>query len=126
MSIEIRRFSSAQNDFAEQMNNLLAWEAVSDAGEHTRVTDIIDAMRTRGDDALIEYTNQFDRMAVASMAQLELTQQQLQQALDTLPPAQRDALLAAAERVRAYHEKQKQDRKSTRLNSSHVKISYAV
>ncbi|QQD22354.1 histidinol dehydrogenase [Venatoribacter cucullus] len=109
MSIEIRRFSSAQNDFAEQMNNLLAWEAVSDAGVQKTVTDIIDAIRTRGDDALIEYTNQFDRMAVASMAQLELTQQQLQQALDTLPPAQRDALLAAAERVRAYHEKQKQD-----------------
>ncbi|UZK04371.1 histidinol dehydrogenase [Venatoribacter cucullus] len=109
MSIEIRRFSSAQNDFAEQMNNLLAWEAVSDAGVQKTVTDIIDAIRTRGDDALIEYTNQFDRMAVASMAQLELTQQQLQQALDTLPPAQRDALLAAADRVRAYHEKQKQD-----------------
>lgn len=109
MSIEIRRFSSAQNDFAEQMNALLAWEAVSDAGVQKTVADIIDDIRTRGDAALIEYTNKFDRMAVSSMAQLELTQQQLQQALDTLPQAQRDALLVAAERVRAYHEKQKQD-----------------
>lgn len=109
MSIEIRRFSSAQNDFAEQMNALLAWEAVSDAGVQKTVADIIDDIRARGDAALIEYTNTFDRMAVSSMAELELTQQQLQQALDTLPPAQRDALLAAAERVRAYHEKQKQD-----------------
>lgn len=109
MSIEIRRFSSAQNDFAEQMNALLAWEAVSDAGVQKTVADIIDDIRARGDAALIEYTNKFDRMTVASMAQLELTQQQLQQALDTLPQAQRDALLVAAERVRAYHEKQKQD-----------------
>ena len=109
MSIEIRRFSSAQNDFAEQMNALLAWEAVSDAGVQKTVADIIDDIRARGDAALIEYTNKFDRMAVSSMAQLELTQQQLQQALDTLPQAQRDALLVAAERVRAYHEKQKQD-----------------
>ena len=109
MSIEIRRFSSAQNDFAEQMNALLAWEAVSDAGVQKTVADIIDDIRARGDAALIEYTNKFDRMAVSSMAELELTQQQLQQALDTLPQAQRDALLVAAERVRAYHEKQKQD-----------------
>ncbi len=109
MSIEIRRFSSAQNDFAEQMNALLAWEAVSDAGVQKTVADIIDDIRARGDAALIEYTNKFDRMAVSSMAELELTQQQLQQALDTLPQAQREALLVAAERVRAYHEKQKQD-----------------
>ena len=109
MSIEIRRFSSAQGDFSERMNQLLAWEAVSDAGVQKTVADIIDAIRSRGDAALIEYTNKFDRMAVSSMAELELTQQQLQQALDTLPQAQRDALLVAAERVRAYHEKQKQD-----------------
>ncbi|WP_430461394.1 histidinol dehydrogenase [Thalassolituus sp. LLYu03] len=109
MTIEIRRFSSAQSDFAEQMNTLLAWESVSDAGVQKTVADIIYDIRARGDEALIEFTNKFDRMSVSSMAQLELNQQQLQEALDTLPAERREALLVAAERVRAYHEKQKQD-----------------
>ncbi len=109
MTVEIRRFSSAQNDFAEQMNELLAWESVSDADVQKTVADIVYDIRTRGDAALIEYTNKFDRMEVTSMAQLELNQEQLQAALDALPAERRDALLVAAERVRSYHEKQKQD-----------------
>ena len=109
MTIEIRRFSSAQNDFAQQMDDLLSWESVSDADVQKTVADIIYDIRTRGDAALIEYTNKFDRMDVKSMAQLELNQEQLQAALDSLPAERRDALLKAAERVRSYHEKQKQD-----------------
>lgn len=109
MSITIRRFDSAQPDFAEQMEQLLAWDSVSDATIQQTVTDIVQHVRTRGDDAVIEYTNRFDRMSVVSMDALELTQDQLQRALDTLPDVQRDALLQAAERVRRYHEKQKQD-----------------
>ncbi|MCD8523579.1 MAG: histidinol dehydrogenase [Saccharospirillaceae bacterium] len=109
MTIEIRRFSSAQPDYAQQMDTLLAWEAVSDAQVQKTVSDIVFDIRTRGDAALIEYTNKFDRMNVSSMAQLELNQEQLQKALDELPAERRAALLLAAERVRAYHEKQKQD-----------------
>jgi histidinol dehydrogenase len=109
MTIEIRRFSSAQPDYAQQMDTLLAWEAVSDAQVQKTVSDIVFDIRTRGDAALIEYTNKFDRMSVSSMAQLELNQEQLQKALDELPAERRTALLLAAERVRAYHEKQKQD-----------------
>lgn len=109
MSIDIRRFSSAQADFAAQMDSLLAWEAVSDAGVQKTVADIIYDIRTRGDAALVEYTNKFDRTNVSSVAELELTQQQLQQALAALPEERRAALLTAAERVRSYHEKQKQD-----------------
>ncbi|MBE0483109.1 MAG: histidinol dehydrogenase [Bacterioplanes sp.] len=109
MSITIRRFDSAQPDFAEQMEQLLAWDSVSDAAVQHAVTDIVNQVRERGDMAVIEYTNRFDRMSVDSMVALELSQAQLQQALETLPEAQRDALLQAAERVRRYHEKQKQD-----------------
>ena len=109
MTISIRRFSSAQSDFASQMDTLLAWEAVSDAGVQQAVTDIVNNVRSRGDAAVIEYTNKFDRMSVESMAQLELNQQQLQEALDTLPETQREALIKAADRVRAYHEHQTQD-----------------
>ena len=109
MTIEIRRFSSAQADFAQQLDSLLAWESVSDAGVQKTVADIVYDIRTRGDAALIEYTNKFDRMDVTSMAQLELKQEQLQAALDGLPAERRGALLLAAERVRSYHDKQKQD-----------------
>ncbi len=109
MSINIRRFRSDQADFAQQMDELLAWEAVSDAGVQTAVTNIVNDVRARGDEALIEYTNKFDRTSVASMAELELSQEQLQAALDGLSDAERTALVTAAERVRAYHEKQKQD-----------------
>ena len=109
MSIEIRRFRSDQPDFSQQMDDLLAWEAVSDSGVQEAVTNIVNDVRSRGDEALIEYTNKFDRTSASTMADLELTQEQLQAALDGLDDAQRTALITAADRVRDYHEKQKQD-----------------
>lgn len=109
MSISIRRYSSADADFGTRMDELLAWESVSDTGVQQAVTDIVNAVRSRGDEAVIEFTNRFDRMSVSAMAELELNQEQLQAALDGLPDNQRTALLAAAARVRAYHEHQRQD-----------------
>ncbi|KZZ50417.1 MAG: histidinol dehydrogenase [Saccharospirillaceae bacterium] len=109
MAIDIRRLSSDQADFAEQMDALLAWEAVSDHQVQQIVTDILTQVKARGDAAVVEYSNRFDHLHATSMSELELNQQQLQQALDTLPENQRSALLKAAERVTAYHEKQKQD-----------------
>lgn len=109
MSIEIRRYRSDHSDFAAQMDALLAWEAVSDTGVQEAVTKIVSDVRQRGDAALIEYTNKFDRTQAATMADLELSQKQLQAALDGLDDKQRDALVIAAQRVRDYHEKQKQD-----------------
>ncbi|MEQ3692047.1 MAG: histidinol dehydrogenase [Thalassolituus sp.] len=91
------------------MDELLAWDSVSDASVQETVTNIVNDVRARGDDALIEYTNRFDRMSVSSMVDLELTQKQLQDALDGLDDAKRNALLVAAQRVRDYHDKQKQD-----------------
>lgn len=109
MSISIRRLRSDQADFSQQMDELLAWDSVSDASVQETVTNIVNDVRARGDDALIEYTNRFDRMSVSSMIDLELTQKQLQDALDGLDEAKRNALLVAAQRVRDYHDKQKQD-----------------
>jgi len=109
MTIDIRRLNSEQADFSEQMDALLAWEAVSDHQVQSIVTDILADVKQRGDAAVVEYSNRFDHLHATSMAELELNQEQLQQALDTLPDEQRRALLKAAERVTAYHEKQKQD-----------------
>lgn len=109
MSINIRRLDASQPDFNAQMDALLAWEGVSDAQVQQTVTQIVEDVRQRGDAALVEYTNKFDRTQVSSMAELELSQEQLQQALDGLGSTQRDALLIAAERIRSYHQKQQQD-----------------
>jgi len=109
MTIDIRRLNSEQADFSEQMDALLAWEAVSDHQVQTIVTDILADVKQRGDAAVVEYSNRFDHLHATSMVELELNQEQLQQALETLPDEQRSALLKAAERVTAYHEKQKQD-----------------
>ncbi|GGY57977.1 histidinol dehydrogenase [Bacterioplanes sanyensis] len=109
MSIEIRRLSSEQADFNEQLSALLAWESVSDSQVQATVTDILWQVKQRGDAAVIEYSNRFDHLHATAMHELELDQVRLQQALDGLPEEQRQALNTAAERVRRYHEKQKQD-----------------
>ena len=109
MSIEIRRLASEQADFNEQLSALLAWESVSDSQVQATVTDILWQVKQRGDAAVIEYSNRFDHLHATAMHELELDQARLQQALDGLPEEQRQALNTAAERVRRYHEKQKQD-----------------
>ncbi len=74
-----------------------------------RVLEIIKAVRERGDAAVVELTQRFDALEVASMADLILPRARLEQALERITPAQREALEIAAERVRSYHERQKQD-----------------
>ena len=87
----------------------MAWEGVSDDKVNTIVREILAAVRERGDAAVLEYTNRFDRMNVSSMAELEIAPERLQQALKTIPAEQREALELSAARVRGYHEHQKQD-----------------
>lgn len=105
----LRRLSFTQADFAQQLDKLLAWESVSDTQVQQVVTDVLADVKQNGDSAVIKYSNKFDRLSVSDMTELEIKQPELQHALDTLPDDQRDALLKAAERVRIYHEKQKQD-----------------
>lgn len=108
MTIDIRRLNTSDTDFSSELNALLAWESVSDNQVQKIVTDILDDVKGRGNAALIEYSNRFDHLHVETIDQLELNQAQLDEALANLPEHQRDALLVAAQRVRNYHEKQKQ------------------
>jgi histidinol dehydrogenase len=109
MTIEIRRLDTSDNNFSSELETLLAWESVSDHQVQQIVTDILADVKARGDAAVVEYSNRFDHLHAERMDQLELTQEQLEDALNTLPSDQRSALLAAADRVRKYHDKQKQD-----------------
>ncbi len=105
----IRRLNAADADFARHLDHLLSWESVSDDGVNVRVLEIIKAVRERGDAALVELTQRFDGLQVASMADLILPRARLEQALERITPEQREALEIAADRVRSYHERQKQD-----------------
>jgi len=107
--VAIRRLNAADTDFARHLDHLLSWESVSDDGVNQRVLEIIQAVRQRGDAALVEYTQRFDGLEVASMADLILPRERLELALTRISAEQRQALEVAAERVRSYHEKQKQD-----------------
>jgi histidinol dehydrogenase len=107
--MNIKRLNSIDENFWKDLESLLAWESASDDAVNTTVKGIIADIRKRGDVALVEYTNLFDRMSVADTSELEISAVRLQQALDGLPEEQRTALQAAAERVRDYHQRQVQD-----------------
>lgn len=105
--LSITRLDSQQDDFAAELDRLLAWESVSDGKVNQIVDEILGRVKAEGDAAVVEYTNRFDRLQVESMAELEMSQERLHNALDNLPAEQRQALETAAERVRGYHERQK-------------------
>jgi histidinol dehydrogenase len=109
MAVQIRTLDSTHDGFTQQLHALLAFEAATDDAIETAVGQILADVKKRGDAAVLEYTNRFDRVNAASMAAFDLSQAELQAALDALPSAQREALQTAAERVRAFHERQKQE-----------------
>jgi len=107
MAINMQQLNTNDKDFWAQLDAALAWESVSDGQVFNVVSDIIANVRQRGDAAVVEYTNQFDRMQVSRMAELEISAEQMQAALNKIPSAQREALEVAATRVRDYAQHQK-------------------
>ncbi|HTO19215.1 MAG TPA: histidinol dehydrogenase [Pseudomonas sp.] len=105
----LRRLNAADPEFARHLDHLLSWESVSDDAVNQRVLEIIANVRSRGDAALVEYSQRFDQVASTSMADLILPRERLELALERITPEQRQALETAAARVRSYHEKQRQD-----------------
>ena len=103
----ITRLSTTDADFDRRLDDLLAWESVSDEGVQATVTGIIRDLRERGDAALLEYTRRFDGWEPACAADLEVPRARLEQAWDAVPAVQRTALQNAAGRIRAYAEHQR-------------------
>jgi histidinol dehydrogenase len=104
--MKIRRLSTQTADFDAELKALLAFETAQDDSVDLIVADILKDVKTRGDAAVLEYTNKFDKTNAQSIADLEVSKADLHAALDGLEPNTREALRAAAERVKAYHEKQ--------------------
>ncbi len=106
MSVALRQLATTAADFEAEFARVLHWSAETDAAIEGRVADILADVEKRGDAAVLEYTQRFDGLAASSMAELEITQAELQAALAQITPAQRSALEAAAARVRDYHQRQ--------------------
>jgi histidinol dehydrogenase len=103
----ISRLDSSQMDFTKKLANLLAFEVNEDEAIDRAVAQILHDVKKHGDSAVLEASNRFDRLGASSIAQLEITQAEMQAALISLSPERRNALEVAAQRVRAYHEIQK-------------------
>lgn len=104
--MKIKRLNTQDQNFNAELKALLAFETAQDDSIDQVVANILKDVKARGDAAVLEYTNRFDKTNATSLAALEIPQAELQAALTGLPAAQREALQAAAARVRSYHEKQ--------------------
>ena len=101
------RLKTTDKDFEAAFQKRLHWSADADAAIESRVAEILADVQQRGDLAVLEYTQRFDGLKADSMQQLVLSQAELKAAFESLPQVQKDALQAAAKRVRSYHEAQK-------------------
>ena len=103
---EIARLSTRELDFDARLARLTAFDAAQDEAVERTVAEILAAVKSRGDAAVLEYTARFDGVSAATLGELELPRAELARARDALPAAERDALEQAAARVRTYHDKQ--------------------
>lgn len=103
----INRLNSSKEGFKEQLAQLLAYDEAQDAQIESAVNDILTNVRQRGDAAVVAYSNKFDGVDAKTIADLVVTKEACEAALAALPQEQRDALNEAAARIRAYHERQK-------------------
>jgi len=106
MTLAIRRLDSAAPGFVTQLRQLLAYSEETDEGVERAAQAILADVRTRGDAAVLEYTQRFDGIEARSMDQLRIPVESTHAALAALPASQRAALEAAAERIRSYHLRQ--------------------
>ena len=105
--LTMRRLDTAEPDFDAALGALIAFESAQDPAVDASVAAIVADVRTRGDAAVLEYTQRFDRFSAASVAALEIDAADMRAAFAALPADLRDALTHAASRVRLYHERQK-------------------
>jgi len=102
----MQRLSTQSIDFDAQLKNLLHISEEDSSSIEQTVINILREVQNTGDDAVLQLTKQFDRLSVSTMADLELTKEQMKTAFEQLPQEQKSALEAAAHRVKIYHERQ--------------------
>ena len=106
---EPRRLSTREAGFEAAFASLIAFESALDEGVERATAEILEAVRARGDAALIDLTRRFDQWTPRSAADLEVPREAGREALASLGSREREALEFAAARIRAYHQRQVQD-----------------
>ena len=107
--IKVKRLNSQDAGFKEILLSSLSLPMADDEAIEVAVTKILLAVKENGDSAVLDFTKQFDRLNVSSVSELEIPKKDLEQAYKALSAEQKNALDVAAQRVRAYHEKQKME-----------------
>ncbi len=105
--LDIARLNSQDAAFDAALERLLDWEQAADPAVEAVVREVIAAVRSRGDAAVIEYTARFDRWSVSAADELEISLESCHQAVVSLQDEQRVALEQAAARIRDYAAHQK-------------------
>ena len=105
--IKVKRLNSKDGQFKETLLSSLSLPMADDEAIDAVVVKILAEVKARGDEAVLTLTRQFDHLNVASVVELEISRKELEQAYQGLSVEQKNALDIAAQRVRAYHEKQK-------------------
>ena len=105
--MKINRLDSSDDNFDAELKRLLAWDSATDDAVFATVNEILRDVKSKGDEALLEYSRRFDQLEAASVADLEMSAQRLQQAFESIDVAEREALSQAAARIRSYAEHQK-------------------
>ncbi len=103
--MKLRLLDAGAPGFDRELAQLTASDGAPDRAIEARVEEIVEAVRVRGDDALLEFTRRFDRVRAASVADLEIPPAQMRAALAALAPADRAALETAAQRIGRFHER---------------------
>lgn len=102
----INFLDTADSSFEESLSQLLSFPTTDEDDVEQVVKNIIKDVRLRGDAALIEYTNRFDRLNFENISDAFLSKDQINGALDKISPDQAGALNVAAQRVKDYHQHQ--------------------
>ena len=105
--IKVKRLNSKDAQFKDTLISSLSLPMADDEAIDAVVVKILAEVKARGDEAVLAFTKQFDHLNVASVVELEISRKELEQAYQGLSVEQKNALDIAAQRVRAYHEKQK-------------------
>jgi histidinol dehydrogenase len=105
--IKVKRLNSQDGGFKETLLSSLSLPMADDEAIDATVAKILLAVKEKGDEAVLAFTKQFDRLNINQVSELEIPQKDLEQAYKSLSADQKSALDIAAQRVRTYHEQQK-------------------
>ena len=100
------RLKTSDPDFERKFARVVAERRESDRDVSQVVSTILREVQTRGDDALLEYTQRFDDFALPAQGEWKIAPERCKAAYDALEPDLREALELAASRIRSYHEAQ--------------------